>query len=875
MSAFISGKRAALILCAALFAATGTALLLTHWCAEPRLGRIYDFFLARRTAPPLAGEILVIETDEIVEPGDVVNSIMTLSELEASTLLIEVPVLGTGLGRTESDDEIRRRFNDEYALLGSNIRNLFEAIRVGSVPPGETAGFVENLVELAERGKERLTAAVIRQDEAGASQSARAEAVFGAVWQAADLAREHTPAQETEEREPARPPLFRGFTRPAPETQWFQAAAGALLRSRDNGVWYSRPGLDHDGVLRRAAPFRIAGTQPHTPDAPSPDNAALPAPPETPDTPPPDNAALSTPPETPDAAPADNAALSTPPQTADSTTSPAPAPPAEPPPLILEPVAEHIVYRSLQNRRQESRLEYAGRGPVLVIRGRGNETLRFPLDRGGSILLERPGAGNGFRRLSISLFREYDAAGRDMRRLLKDAENLGAYSETRPERIPLILCDYAAELREILLREGGADNLAAWRAARAEYMASLDEFLFGPAEMTLASGYDEIIATEKLNEAGISKLQTLRDELIRSFVAMRETHRRLVELRSRLASALDGSFCIMGPPEGETGAVESSALLANALLTGRSITPGQTRYTLLWSLIAVYLILAGIHLLRPGLLLAAGISACALTFAGFGWSFILSSYWIDPLIPAASCLSGVLVMFTARLSLIRSGARRFRLAYGPAAGKPILTQLIKTGSPPPGGIITVRAAIIAVKNPGLLSREDRGEQPRQAAEEAAAFRAAVSRDFKKAGAVIIGSEGDTMLTCFGSPLERIYLGQIKSETRYGDQQNAHSSHHPAVKAAGFIIELVRHIPGEWSFGIDSGDCAFSWTPQTGYIANGRPVVRARVLSALAPRYQTRVLITRAVSERIDQPVRKLSALKQGENASEDFYELVL
>ena len=859
MSAFISGKRAVLILCAALFAALGVALLLTYLCAEPHLGRVYDFLLANRTAPPLAGEILIIDTDEILEPGDVFSSILTLSELEASTLLVEVPVLGTGLGRTESDDDIRRRFNDEYTLLGSNIRNLFEAIRVGSVTPGETAGFVENLVELAERGKERLTAAVIRQDAAGSSLVARAEAIFGEVWQASDLARDHKPVEEAKAREQTRPPVFRGFSRPGAETPWFQAAAGALLRSHDNSVWYSRPRVDHDGVLRRVAPFIITGT-PAPASSPQPplDNAPLPAP----DKQPPDNA----PPDAPQPAPENQTAPDNPPE----------PPPAEPPPpAFMEPLAEHIIYHSLKTRWQESSLEYAERGPQLVIRKNQRETYRFPLDRNGSILIERPGRGTDFRRVSLDQFREYDEAGRDMRRLLKDAENLGAYSETKPERIPLILCDYAAALRETLLQEPGAETLAAWRAARAEYLLSLDEFLYGPAEMILVSGYEEIIATEKLNDASIAKLQTLRDELIRCFVAMRETHHRLAELRSLLDSALGGAFCIMGPINSETGVIESSALLANALLTGRSITPGQPRYILLWSLLAVCLILAGIHLLRPALLLAAGLAAAAICFAGFGWSFILSSYWIDPLIPTAACLAGVLVMFTARLTLIQSGARRFRLAYGPATGKPILAQLIKTGKPPLAGIATVRAAIVAVKNPGLLSREDRTEQPREAAEEAAAFRAACTRVFKKAGAVLIGCEGDTILTCFGSPLERIYLGQIKTETRYGDERDAHSNHHPAVKAAGFITELLQQIPSEWCFGIDSGECAFSWTPQTGYIANGSPVVRARVLSALAVRYHSRILITDAVRERLNQPVRKLSALKQDSATSENFYELVI
>ncbi|MDR0582750.1 MAG: hypothetical protein LBG57_00145 [Treponema sp.] len=760
MPAFISRKQSLLILLAALCTAAGTAVLLLYALAGPRLGPVYDFLRDRRAEPPVSREIVLIDTGELVEAGDIFTVLMALSEFDAAGLVVEVPALGYYTGRTASDEEIRQRFNDEYALLGSNIRNLFEAIRVGSIPPSESASYVENLVELAERGRDRLSAALIRQDEAVSAQAAQAAAAFGAMLEAKDL----------------------------------RAGGG-----EEALPWYARPRPDSDGKLRRIAPLLGAAG---------------------------------------------------------------------------EPAVEHIVYRSLKPRWEESSLEQAEGGPVLINRQRRGGETRFFLDRSRNILIEKPHTvKEGFRRLALERFREYEAADRAMGRLLRDAEALGIYSQTLPERIPLFLRDYAAGLQEALLETPEAEKRAAWLAARIEYLSGLDEFLYGPAEMTLTGGYEEIIATEQLEDEGLAKLRELRDELIRCFAAMREQQRLLTESRNLLAETLSSSLCIMGSPSGgESGPVESSALLANALLTGSHIIPAQNRYAVFWSLASVFIMLFCVHALRPAAALLAGLAAALLCAAGFGWSFIISAYWIDPFISAGSCLAGTLVIFIARLAVICRETRRFRYAYGPAVNRACLKELVRAGRPLLSEINTVEAAVIAVKNPDLYGREDK-ESPAQALRSAAEFRNAAAAAFKQAGAVIVAFEGDTVLACFGSPPERICLRRAKAGERNG--------RHPALKAAECIAALLgpeaagrRKSPpfAAWRFGIDFGECVFSWSGETGYTANGRPLIRARFLSALAARRGIPALISGTVLKELKSPARRVRAAEAG---GIDVYELPL
>ncbi|MDR2717658.1 MAG: hypothetical protein LBB89_06295 [Treponema sp.] len=741
MPSFISKKRSFVLLICSWCIALSITFLLNYALDGPRLGPVYDALRGFRTPPPVSGEILLIETDEVIEPGDYFSVLMALSEMGASDLLVEVPLLGTGSGMAETGLEMSYRINDEYNLLGRNIRSLFEAIRLGLIPPAESPVYVENLVELAERGRDRLNAAIIRQDEAGSALAAQAAAVFGRAVTAVDL--RDTPAGDI--------------------------------------PWYSRPRPDRDGVLRRIAPVK------------------------------------------------------------------------------------HIVYHALKSRWKRSAVELSETGSVLVNHFEVQDEemeYRFPLDRDGNILIEKQKPGKSdFRRVTLNHFRDYDQSGRTLARLLKDAEALGVYTETAPERMPLILFNYAETRKEQLLKTPEPAQRAGWIDARNEYIAALDELLNGPSEMILVNGYEMLIATERLDEKGVARLQGLRDELIRAFAALREKHREHITLRAELTNAAHASFCIMGPAfyaagtgnTPESSAMYVSALFANALLTGRCITPGESRLILILSVVVSFIALACIHTLRPVLVLIAGTIMTLICGAGFGTHFIINTYWIDPFISMAACLGGTLFLTVSRFCIGYSRMLRFRLAYGPAVSNDMLKQMLKAGRPLLSETLCTQAAIIAVKNPGMSGREDRGT-PLKTAQAAAEFQEEFSRIFKRKGALILGFENDIALACFGSPPERVCRNEMA---------------HPAARAVNCIGEILKEpLSAQWCFGLESGECAFSWSKKTGYTANGRPMIRARLLASLAMRYQVRAVIGESAKESSDILARKLSSF-----AGENFYKL--
>jgi hypothetical protein len=794
MAAFITKKKSVLIFFCALLAAAAAAALLNYLLKGPKLGPHYDFLMSRRAPPRIDRSLLLVDTEDIIEPGSAVQLILTLIEMDAAALVIESPVLSFSSGRGDGG-EILYRFDEEFALLGRNIQNLFEAIRIGSVPPSESDRYVAELVELANRGKERLTLALVHHDEAGMARMERASAAFGKTFKAGDL----------------------------------------RLPNPVDSPWYSRPRPDWDGRVRRIAPVLPGGE-------------------------------------------------------------------------------EHVVYAALKGRFEDSQISASRGTPVRISLGRAegvsSPPVPIPLDVNGAILFEWPWKGEAFQRLPLDFFRQYGEADLNLQRLLKEADSLGIYSKIPPENSPLYLSEYALSLREDLFAgragtgkaeqdagggggqtDAGEEGKADWLRAREQYFSHLEEFLAGPWETGLVRGYEELIASEGLGEEGIARITALRDELIGVFGKLRAAWEELRDMRSFLRGTLDSSFVILGPgrefqtPPAEPAfplprslfpgspvfsGPEASLVLANSLLTGGAVRPGESRRVLPAAFLATLPLILILLRFGPWGALAAGCILSALTGAAFSWSFVVLGYWIDPLIPLGASLAAVLTVFSLSLVVVSRGAQRFRLAYGPYVNKICLQHLIRAGRPSLSGGISVKAAVITVRETGLLSREDRVE-PKAGAAAVKAFRETAAQVFKKAGAVIIGCDGDTVQACFGSPLERIGAGP--SQDPY-----AHYSRTPAVQAVECIADIRANVPkaASWRFGVDTGECAFGYMPVSGYSAFGRPVVRSRILSGLTGPYKSQTIISEPVNGELrDIPVRKLNVLKERNGAGEAFYRLLL
>jgi hypothetical protein len=705
MFTHIKLKNSLLMLLGGFICAIITAYFINFLLSGPKLGRHYDF-LADYKTKTVSREIFIIDTGEYIESSDLYTVLLALTEMQANKLILTGRISPASSPITITESDIRRRFLDEYNVLGSNIRNLFEGIRMGFVSPVQAPLFVDQVVELAEQGRDRLVSALIDRDE--------------------DLLR-------------------------------YVAMFGNYLQVD------TRPQLDRDGILRRVKP--------------------------------------------------------------------------------VDENEEHPVYQYLKNRYAVSQIESSDQRQFLWLRDHNARSFDIPLDKNANIIA----IGNSaFRRTGIEELRRYEELKNAMYNALIKANELRAFSQTPPDRIPLFLGEHTQHLLEELLNTPDSENRLAWISSRANYLNSLEEYFNSDAEAVLLNIIEEqILDTDPdYNEEQLNNLLARKDEIKNIFVQMHEIYKEYSALYTRLKNNISLSLCFMGPLPN----TDYSALLANVLITGSHIKPVYDRYIVFWTTIAVFIVLITILALKPVILLPAGILLsvlAALVFSGF---FILYSYWIDPLIVLGSCITGTIFIFISKCLYLNYRARSFRMAYRSSVSKDALRGLIKAGKPALSKTSSGFASVIAIKDFNLLGKED-NEKLQDAGRARRVFYTMVKKAVFNAGAAIAGFEGDTILVCFGSPLE---LNPTLLTYKWADDgRPLAKTYHPVEKAYAFVKQLLKNEKISWRFSIDAGECYFYWSPETGFTVNGKPAVRARILVSKTARFQARALVSNTVLDKIE------------------------
>jgi class 3 adenylate cyclase len=540
--------------------------------------------------------------------------------------------------------------------------------------------------------------------------------------------------------------------------------------------------------------------------------------------------------------------------------------------------------------------------PRLILAREGEERI-IPLDMAGRVLFRKPLDVPEVQRIALQSFLDYERVDEELARLLQTAETRGYFAYLDPESYPSILYRYSQALREDMLENPGDEKKLRWLDFRGRYIRSLETLLNGPSETLLVSGYETLIARERLGRAGIDRIIGMRDEVIVTFARIREHYGEFSDLRSAFSTALSGASCIMGtvsrptfphpagsqwgekffpPRRSNPTDAEVSAILANTLLTGSAVTPAGFNTLWPWCLGISGIVLFIIMKSSPVFTFVTGLILMLLEGTVFAFGFVFTAYWIDPLLPALTLAAGIAASGITAASMKSRSARRFRMAYRSHIAPHYLKQVIRMESPRPEETRLVKAAIIAVRWPDLRLREMR-DPPGTSADELRAFREAVFRHFTRTGGVFLGAEGDLALIAYGSPLERICLNSLRAEMPYEDEAQARSNHSPAAKAVGAVLDLIAGgrragpaVAEPWTFGIDSGECVFGWAEQGGYTAFGPPVIRARTLASLTSRYQARILVSAGVIEKTEGVLsKKIDVLRDREGTTQEaFYRLI-
>ncbi|GMO59684.1 MAG: hypothetical protein Ta2G_19720 [Termitinemataceae bacterium] len=455
---------------------------------------------------------------------------------------------------------------------------------------------------------------------------------------------------------------------------------------------------------------------------------------------------------------------------------------------------------------------------------------------------------SAFKTIIFREINDYVEMDKILYRLMLEASTLAQYSGFAIENYPPFLWEAAKIVYDNLLENPNKMSKIHWIELRAKYFESLNTFFSEDTDVLdkISKAFADLGANENLNEAGIEKLKNLQLEQVTMYTAAKELYKNLVQVRSTLQENLSGAFCITGSGA-DTYAI---ALLANALITNNMIAIAENKAVAFLSLIIIILLLVPVN---NGTFLFSFVFCGAsfmVTLFGFSLSFIISSFWVDPLIPSLSSAAGVLVGSFFALGIKQQNSSRMKRAINPFVPKTYIKKLNESGKKTSEieKEETAMACIVVVRKSELSAFENKLEAKKfyQIQKE---FRENVIKLFLKGGAVVIGCDSDSISFAFGSPIEKFAKQKLKKA-----EENF------VRKAYDTVLKLYKNktdsITASCNTGIDYGECVFNYSVLTGYTSAGSPVLRAKILSALTSKHNALSLISKDAAAKIEDGLVK-------------------
>jgi len=231
----MAGTRRALLFLAPLLVISLFLLLDIEGCLSRPAGWFYNAAFRLRPPAPATRDILLLDVDDRAvaiagtwpwTPETIADGLVSLEEFEADRIVFDLPLPESAAAdSTEVSPVVREAFDREFALVGKNIRTLFDGIRRGSVLPKDAPRFVDDLVGLVDTSKARLLDGIAGGGPGPDAVLAGAMRAFGRAWIGWEIRSDNV-------------------VDPVPPARYASA----------RGDGFSGTAADPDGVLRRGLP---------------------------------------------------------------------------------------------------------------------------------------------------------------------------------------------------------------------------------------------------------------------------------------------------------------------------------------------------------------------------------------------------------------------------------------------------------------------------------------------------------------------------------------------------------------------------------------------------------------------------------------------
>ncbi|WP_319416860.1 CHASE2 domain-containing protein [Marispirochaeta aestuarii] len=156
--------------------------------------RIYDTFLHIKPAVKEESSLLLLDIDDlaIAQVGTwpwsrsvIADGLVLLKEFETDTVVFDIEYVDPsprGVDSRYLEQEIPRRFREEFGELNENINALFEAILQGYIPLEEAEEYIYDLTDISSTVRDELLQSVRHVARDNDEYLGRAFSLFGNAW---------------------------------------------------------------------------------------------------------------------------------------------------------------------------------------------------------------------------------------------------------------------------------------------------------------------------------------------------------------------------------------------------------------------------------------------------------------------------------------------------------------------------------------------------------------------------------------------------------------------------------------------------------------------------------------------------------------------
>ena len=513
--------------------------------------------------------------------------------------------------------------------------------------------------------------------------------------------------------------------------------------------------------------------------------------------------------------------------------------------------------------------------------------ITIPLTVDGRMLINWPKNDylNSFRHLSyyeLVLNKELE------NRLVENLNNIGEVgylSYYQRDTNLLEIYKYAEDIKNSILSGGDTSAVVDYREVREYFFEEVGVFLDGGAEKALLADIEAVILSDEVSDEVKQDYLQIKTEVPGVFTAVRDVYSSLSESRDRIASALDGSFCIIGqtgtstfdigvtPFEENYMNVGIHASTLNTILSGSFLDDRPWWYSSILALFLSVLVMIIIKRLKPIYSVTTGFIFTLAVFASGAGFFLVTGIYVNILSPVLSVFVTVILLFIVNFFTLEKEKSFIKNAFSHYLSPDVINDLVSNPEKLNLGGEKKRLTAIFTDVQGFSTISEKLD-PTDLVKLLNAYLTEMSNTILDLRGTIDKYEGDAIIAFFGAPVEyeehsaNACLSAVRMR-RVEKKLNEY-----------FLREQMSPVPLFTRIGINTGDMVVGnmGTPKKmDYTIMGNAVNLAARLEGVNKQYGTGILISEETynSGGADFTARQLDRVRVvGINTPVRLYELV-